>query len=69
VPSWYQDIDLAGRLTSASINDGKPRTVTYRMDENGQIIRRDESRPSNAPSGQTGSPHEVWYRFAGRELG
>ncbi len=61
--------DAAGRLTSASINDGKPRTVTYRMDENGQIIRRDESRPSNAPSGQTGSPHEVWYRFAGKELG
>lgn len=61
--------DAAGRLTSAYISDGKPRSVTYRIDENGQIIRRDESRPSNVPTGQTGSPHEVWYRFGGRELG
>lgn len=65
----YLNYDAAGRLTSASIQDGKSRSVTYRMDENGQVIRRDETRPSNAPSGQAGSPHEVWYRFGGRELG
>ncbi len=58
-----------GQLVSATITDGQPRTVAYTLDELGQIIRRDETRPSNAPAVQTGSPHEVWYRFAGREMG
>lgn len=58
-----------GQLASATITDGQPRTVTFTNDEAGQVIRRDETRPSNAPSVQTGSPHEVWYRFAGREMG
>ncbi|MGQ7829974.1 LysM peptidoglycan-binding domain-containing protein [Altererythrobacter sp. Z27] len=61
--------DGMGRLSSAFINDGKARTVTFVNDELGQIIRRTESRPSNAPSEQTGSPHEVWYRFGGRQMG
>jgi LysM repeat protein len=43
--------------------------VGFTNDEVGQIIRRDETRPGTAPSYQTGSPHEVWYRFAGRQLG
>ncbi|OCC22946.1 hypothetical protein MB02_14365 [Croceicoccus estronivorus] len=70
-PTYYTNLsyDAAGRLTSAYIADGKPRYVTYRLDENGQIIKRDETRPSNAPSSQTGSPHEIWYRFGGREMG
>jgi YD repeat-containing protein len=58
-----------GQLTGAYIADGKPRSVSYVLDELGQIIRRDETRPGNAPSGQVGSPHEVWYRFSGRQLG
>lgn len=61
--------DAAGRLTSANIADGKPRSVAYTLDENAQIIRRDETKPSNLPVYQTGSPHEVWYRFGGREMG
>lgn len=61
--------DAAGRLTSAYIADGKARSVAYTLDENAQIIRRDETRPSNAPAAQTGSPHEVWYRYGGREMG
>lgn len=61
--------DAAGRLTGAYIGDGKPRSVAYTLDEAAQIIRRDETRPSNAPSAQIGSPHEVWYRYGGREMG
>ncbi|WP_156915579.1 putative toxin [Caenibius tardaugens] len=61
--------NAAGRLMSAYISDGKPRSVAYTLDENAQIVRRDETRPSSAPSAQTGSPHEVWYRFGGREMG
>jgi trimeric autotransporter adhesin len=55
-----------GQLTSAYIADGKPRSISYTLDELGQIIRRDEG---GYISGQTGNPHEVWYRFGGRQLG
>ncbi|MGQ7830152.1 LysM peptidoglycan-binding domain-containing protein [Altererythrobacter sp. Z27] len=58
-----------GQLTSSHVNDGLPHWVTFKHDELGQVIRRDETRPSNAPSAQTGAPHEVWYRFGGREMG
>lgn len=58
-----------GQLNRAQINDGMPRTVTFSLDELGQVIRRDETKPSNAPSAQQGSPHEVWYRFGDREFG
>lgn len=57
--------DGLGRLASAYIADGKPRLVSYVNDELGQIIRRDES----GVTGQTGAPHEVWYRYGGRQLG
>ncbi len=57
--------DALGRLTSSYIDDGKARTVTFLNDELGQAIRRDESNIS----GQTGAPHEVWYRFGGKQLG
>jgi YD repeat-containing protein len=58
-----------GQLTKTQINDGQPRTVTFTLDETGQIIRRDETRPSQAPAAQVGSPHELWYRFGDREIG
>jgi YD repeat-containing protein len=58
-----------GQLSSVYIGDGKPRSVTFTNDENGQVIKRSETRPYNAPSAQTGSPHEIWYRFAGKEMG
>jgi LysM repeat protein len=65
----YFYYDAAGRLNSASVGDYLYRSVTFTNDEVGQIIRRDESRPYTAPSAQSGSPHEVWYRYTGRQLG
>jgi hypothetical protein len=61
--------DAQGRLTQAGVGDYLNRAVIFTNDELGQIIRRDESRPYTAPAAQAGSPHEVWYRFAGRQLG
>jgi len=40
------------------------RTVDYRNDLSGQAIKRDES-----DSHTTGDPHEVWHRFAGKQMG
>ncbi|MES2442158.1 MAG: LysM peptidoglycan-binding domain-containing protein [Pseudomonadota bacterium] len=56
--SFYYTV--AGTLTSAYIGDGQPRPVGYTVDTTGQIIRRDEGYLA---------PHEVWYRFGGRQLG
>ena len=47
----------AGVVTSASIADGRARTVTYTNDAYGLTVRRDE-----ADSLGTGDPHEIWYR-------
>ena len=58
-----------GQLTSATISDYLYRSVSFTNDELGQIIRRDETRPYTAPTAQSGSPHEVWYRYSGRQLG
>ena len=60
----YFGYDQQGTITSATINDGRPRNVTYRTNADGQIIRRDET-----PSNSTVGPHEIWYRFAGKEFG
>ncbi len=57
------DYDAAGQLKSAYINDGRSREVKFTNDLFGQVIRRDEDGPS------TGSPHEVWHRFGGRQMG
>ena len=57
--------DSFGQLYRVSINDGRPRTVNYRTNGDGQIIRRDESDNNSA----NGDPHEVWYRFNGMEVG
>ncbi|WP_163368305.1 hypothetical protein, partial [Enterobacter hormaechei] len=56
---------------SASVQDGRPRTITATYDALGQAIRRDEE-DGNAWNPATfggGDPHEVWYRFNGRQLG
>ncbi|MFC4291333.1 putative toxin, partial [Sphingorhabdus arenilitoris] len=58
--------DTQGQLTRAYIADGKPRNVNFTNDELGQIIRRSES---GTIAGQSGNPHEVWYRFGGRQMG
>lgn len=44
----------SGTLLSATIADGRPRTVTYTSDLAGQTIRRDEADNNSA-----GDPHEV----------
>ena len=54
-----------GVLAQAAINDGRARTVTYQADAMGQVLRRDEVDGNAA----AGDPHEVWFRFNGRELG
>ncbi|WEJ98121.1 MAG: LysM peptidoglycan-binding domain-containing protein [Candidatus Sphingomonas phytovorans] len=58
----------SGVFTSAIVADGQPRTITVKSDVLGQVIRRDESKNSgNTKIG--GDPHEVWYRFNGRQIG
>lgn len=56
----YYTYTVSGTLTSAYIADGQPRNVVYTNDTGGQVIRRDEGYAA---------PHEVWYRFGGRQLG
>lgn len=57
--------DGSGHLLSAQINDGRRRTVTYTSDLSGQVIRRDEADTNYS----AGDPHEIWYRFGGKEVG
>jgi hypothetical protein len=47
------------------MSDGRMRTITYKSDISGQVIRRDEADGNTS----NGDPHEVWYRFGGKELG
>ena len=65
--SYYSYLTIGGhaQLSSVQINDGRRRTVTYSNDMNGQVIRRDEADLNTS----TGDPHEVWYRFGGKEMG
>ena len=57
--------DAFGQMTSANISDGRSRVVTYTNNAAGQIIRRDEADGNSS----TGDPHEVWYRYGGKEMG
>jgi YD repeat-containing protein len=54
----------AGVLEQIHVRDGRERYVSITNDMNGQAIRRDESDFSSA-----GEPHEVWYRFNGKQMG
>lgn len=54
-----------GQLTSAYVGDARARSVTFHLNAEGQIIRRDEQDNNYS----NGDPHEVWYRFNGRQLG
>jgi YD repeat-containing protein len=58
-------LGASGQLLSAYVADGRPRSIIYTNDMNGQVLRRDETDNSY----QKGDPHEVWYRFNGRTLG
>jgi hypothetical protein len=58
----YAIIGGQAQLSSVSIQDGRPRTVSFVNDFLGQVIRRDEA---DALAG--GDPHEIWYRMSGRQ--
>ena len=60
----YAVIGGQAQLSHVAIADGRPRTVMFRSDMLGQVIRRDEK--DNLAGGD---PHEVWYRYSGRQMG
>ena len=53
------------QVSSIDIEDGKPRTVTFTDDANGEILKRDEQ----LHSGATSNPHEVHYYLNGIQIG
>jgi len=53
-------------MVSAYAADGRPRTFTFTNDMSGQTIRRDEQ---DYTSTTVGDPHEVWYRYGGKQIG
>ncbi|MFT3727124.1 MAG: LysM peptidoglycan-binding domain-containing protein [Terricaulis sp.] len=61
---YYDTIGGQNQLGEIGIADGRPRTVQFRNDFMGQGIRRDEA--DNITT--AGDPHELWYRFSGREM-
>ena len=54
----------SGTLNSISVADGRARSISFTNDMNGLAIRRDEGDNS-----ANGDPHEVWYRFDGKQMG
>ncbi len=56
--------NASGHLTHVSINDGDPRTVTYKNDETGQILQRKETG-SNEP----GNVRDIYTRYGSAQLG
>ena len=46
------------------IDDGRPRTVSYTADFNGQVMVRNEEDQL-----ASGDPREVWYYFGGKLVG
>jgi YD repeat-containing protein len=57
--------DEGGHLQSVYIQDGRPRSVTFITDANGQILQRDEA-DNNASNGD---PRELHYYFNGIKVG
>jgi hypothetical protein len=55
----------SGQLTSVGIDDDRDRTVTLINNMPGQIIRRDEADGNTS----AGDPHEIYYRYGGKQLG
>jgi hypothetical protein len=60
----------SGQLASIYVADGRPRTITFTTDMLGQVIRRDEADniAYNASWQTGGDPHEVWYRYNGKQI-
>ncbi|MEI9851975.1 MAG: LysM peptidoglycan-binding domain-containing protein [Sphingomonas sp.] len=61
--TWYEH-DALGNLVTASIVDGRPRTVTLVNDAEGRVLQRDEW---DALPG--GDPRELHYYFNGVRVG
>jgi YD repeat-containing protein len=59
---------LTGVFQSAQVNDGRPRSITVASDVLGQVIKRDE-QDGNTNTTTGGDPHELWYRFNGKQVG
>lgn len=59
---------LTGVFQSAQVNDGRPRSITVANDVLGQVIKRDE-QDGNTNTTTGGDPHELWYRFNGKQVG
>jgi YD repeat-containing protein len=57
--------DTTGRLSAVSISDGRPRTVAYVTNAEGQILSRREA--DNVAT--KGDPRQLRYQFDGRQLG
>ena len=57
--------DGNGFLTSVSIADGWPRTVSFVNDLEGRVLQRHEADGNTS----TGDPHELHYYFGGIQLG
>ncbi|WP_135212625.1 HNH endonuclease [Vitreimonas flagellata] len=62
---YYDYLGGAAQVRQVSVADGRARSITYKSDLSGQVMRRDEA-DNNASNGD---PHEIWYRFGGREMG
>ena len=60
----YYSYDKWGVLTDVVIDDERDRVITFINNLDGQILRRDETTYRSG-----GEPHEVWYRFGGKEMG
>ncbi|WP_054123028.1 LysM peptidoglycan-binding domain-containing protein, partial [Novosphingobium sp. AAP93] len=68
--------DQSGHLKSVYVQDGRPRTISFVTDVNGQILIRDEDdnrTPTNlngaADPTYTGDPKEIHYYFNGMGVG
>jgi len=64
----YYSYSPTGVFTSAHVVDGRERWVTVTNDAMGQAVRRDEADLNYDPT-TGGDPHELWYRFDGRQVG
>ncbi len=60
--------DGSGSLSTIYVGDGRPRSITFVNDANGQTIKRDES-DNNWNQYTGGDPHEIWHRFGGKQMG
>ncbi len=61
--SYYTN-NAAGQLTSVSVQDGRPRTISFTLDTAGQVVRRQEADNKYT----IGDPASVFYRYGGREV-